>query len=66
MKVDIDESVTPAAQRHLCVPFHLCDKVGNELKRLFDARIIDQVTIQASGHFQQLQYQKEIQMKLLI
>ena len=43
VKLAIDESVTPVPQKHRCVPFHLRDKVDNELKRLFDAGIIELV-----------------------
>ena len=43
VKWAIDESVTPIAQKHCRVPFHLCDKIDSELKRLFDAGIIEPV-----------------------
>ena len=37
----IDQSLTPVAEKHHCVLFHLCDKVDNELKHLFDAGTIE-------------------------
>ena len=43
MKVVTDESVTPVTQKHHRVPFHLRDKVHNELKRSFDARTVESV-----------------------
>ena len=43
VKVAIDESVTPVAQKHCCVLFRLCDKVDNKPKRLPDAEIIEEV-----------------------
>ena len=43
VKLAVDESVTPAAQKHCCVLFHLCDKVYNEFKLLFDAGVIETV-----------------------
>ena len=39
----IDESLTPVAEKHHCVLFHLFDKVDNELKHLFDAGTIEPV-----------------------
>ena len=41
VKWAIDESVTSIAQKHCRVPFHLRDKIDNELKRLFDAGITE-------------------------
>ena len=38
VKLTIDESVTPVAQKYCHVLFHLCD---NEFKLLFDAGIIE-------------------------
>ena len=43
VKLGIDESVTPVAQKHRRVPFHLRDKVDKELKRLYDAGVIEPV-----------------------
>lgn len=43
VKVAIDESVTPVAQKHCCVLFHLCDKVDNKSKRLPHAEVIEEV-----------------------
>ena len=43
VKWAIDESVTPIVQRHCRVPFHLRDKIDNELKGLFDAGITEPV-----------------------
>ena len=43
VKLAIDEFVTPVAQNHRSVLFHLRDKVDNDLKRLFDAGIIKPV-----------------------
>ena len=43
VKWAIDESVTPIAQKHCRVSFHLCDKIDSELKRLFDTGIIERV-----------------------
>ena len=43
VKLAIDESLTPVAQKHRRAPFHLCDKVDDELKCLFDAGITEPV-----------------------
>ena len=43
VKLHIDESVKPVAQKHRHVPFHLREKVDQELKRLFEAGIIEPV-----------------------
>ena len=43
LKLPIDESVTTVSQKDRCFPFHLLDKVNNELKYLFDATIIEPV-----------------------
>ena len=32
VKLAIDESLTPVAQKHCCVPFHFRDKVDNKSK----------------------------------
>ena len=43
MKLATNESVTPVAQKNRRVLFDLRDKVHNELKRLFDAGVIEPV-----------------------
>lgn len=43
VKLHIDESVKPAAQKHRRVPFHLRNKVEAELKRPEAAGIIETV-----------------------
>lgn len=43
VKVVTDESVTSVAQKHRHVPLHFRDKADNELRLLFDARIIEPV-----------------------
>ena len=43
VKLHIDESVKPVVQRHRCTPFHLCDKVEAEIKKLLDEDIIEKV-----------------------
>ena len=43
VKLAVDESVTLVAQKQPRVRFHLCDKVDNDLKRLFDAGFIEPV-----------------------
>ena len=43
VKSAVDQFVTPVAQKHLRVLFHLRDEVDGELQRLFDAGIIESV-----------------------
>lgn len=43
VKLHINKAVKPVALRHRRIPFHLCDKVEAEIKRLVDADIIEKV-----------------------
>ena len=44
VKLCIDPEVTPVANKHRRIPFHLRDKVEAEVNRLLEARIIEPVT----------------------
>ena len=43
VKLHIDESVLAVAHKHYRIPFHLRTKVKNELNRLLDEDIIEEV-----------------------
>ena len=64
VKLAVDESVTLVAQQQLRVRFHLCDKVDNDLKRLFDAGFIEPVKDTSVQVAPVVTVLKEIQMKL--
>lgn len=43
VKIHIDPTVKPVAQRHVRTPFHLREKVGQEIQKLLDEDIIEKV-----------------------
>ena len=43
VKLHVDESVMPVAQRHRRIPFHMRQKVKTEIQRLLDLDIIERV-----------------------
>ena len=43
VKIHIDQDIKPVALRHVRTPFHLRDKVGEEIQKLLDEDIIEKV-----------------------
>ena len=43
VKIHIDRNVKPVAQRHVKTPFHLREKVGDEINKLLKEEIIEKV-----------------------
>ena len=65
VKLAIDESVTPFAQKHHHVPFYFCDKADNlMIIHLFDAGIIEPVNNTSEWVSPVVIVPKKIQLKL--
>ena len=63
VKLYIDEKIKPVAQKHRRIPFHLREKVENEIKRLLDADVIERVDEPTAWISPLLWCQKRVVMK---